>query len=235
MRCGTTQPTATGCEVHNVQVQTPQMDPNSFSFHQESVTIRYITFSVGVFSISLICVTEGWFSVTPERIAEHIALRVEQSFADSQLVIDAFCGVGGNAIQFALTGKRGKNAKYFLLSWFLIPTVKTFIDFYIVIMKMLHLSIASGWMNEWMNGTPQHSILFRRVSLISCWCYDSTWYINTAQNWTLHSLSTIHLLNHEMCITLILNVLNLNQGRPFINRSLDLLFHGFSIKYNILC
>ncbi|XP_028987297.1 trimethylguanosine synthase isoform X2 [Betta splendens] len=49
---------------------------------------------------------EGWFSVTPERIAEHIAHRVERSFADSQLVIDAFCGVGGNAIQFALTGKR---------------------------------------------------------------------------------------------------------------------------------
>lgn len=54
------------------------------------------------------CVSEGWFSVTPERIAEHIALRVEHSFFDSQLVIDAFCGVGGNAIQFALTGKRGK-------------------------------------------------------------------------------------------------------------------------------
>ncbi|XP_035490132.2 trimethylguanosine synthase [Scophthalmus maximus] len=49
---------------------------------------------------------EGWFSVTPERIAEHIALRVQHSFCDSQLVIDAFCGVGGNAIQFALTGKR---------------------------------------------------------------------------------------------------------------------------------
>ncbi|XP_042353817.1 trimethylguanosine synthase [Plectropomus leopardus] len=49
---------------------------------------------------------EGWFSVTPERIAEHIALKVEHSFPDSQLVIDAFCGVGGNAIQFALTGKR---------------------------------------------------------------------------------------------------------------------------------
>lgn len=49
---------------------------------------------------------EGWFSVTPERIAEHIALRVEHSLSGSQLVIDAFCGVGGNAIQFALTGKR---------------------------------------------------------------------------------------------------------------------------------
>ncbi|KAK1879371.1 Trimethylguanosine synthase [Dissostichus eleginoides] len=33
---------------------------------------------------------EGWFSVTPERIAEHIALRVEHSFPDSQLIIDAF-------------------------------------------------------------------------------------------------------------------------------------------------
>ncbi|KAK5859393.1 hypothetical protein PBY51_020951 [Eleginops maclovinus] len=49
---------------------------------------------------------EGWFSVTPERIAEHIALRVEHSFPDAQLIIDAFCGVGGNAIQFALAGKR---------------------------------------------------------------------------------------------------------------------------------
>ncbi|KAM3605361.1 uncharacterized protein V6R79_024457 [Siganus canaliculatus] len=49
---------------------------------------------------------EGWFSVTPERIAEHIAIKVQQSFPDSELVIDAFCGVGGNAIQFAVTGKR---------------------------------------------------------------------------------------------------------------------------------
>jgi hypothetical protein len=32
---------------------------------------------------------------------------VKESFVDSHLVIDAFCGVGGNAIQFALSGKRG--------------------------------------------------------------------------------------------------------------------------------
>ncbi|XP_051556273.1 trimethylguanosine synthase-like isoform X1 [Myxocyprinus asiaticus] len=48
---------------------------------------------------------EGWFSVTPEKIAQHIALRVQESFS-TELIIDAFCGVGGNAIQFALTGKR---------------------------------------------------------------------------------------------------------------------------------
>ncbi|XP_042321283.1 trimethylguanosine synthase [Sceloporus undulatus] len=48
---------------------------------------------------------EGWFSVTPEKIAEHIADRVRQSFK-SDIIIDAFCGVGGNAIQFALAAKR---------------------------------------------------------------------------------------------------------------------------------
>ncbi|XP_007937696.2 trimethylguanosine synthase [Orycteropus afer afer] len=48
---------------------------------------------------------EGWFSVTPEKIAEHIAGRVSESF-NCDVVVDAFCGVGGNTIQFALTGKR---------------------------------------------------------------------------------------------------------------------------------
>ncbi|XP_027733186.1 trimethylguanosine synthase-like [Vombatus ursinus] len=48
---------------------------------------------------------EGWFSVTPEKIAEHIAGRVHLSF-NCDIIVDAFCGVGGNAIQFALTGKR---------------------------------------------------------------------------------------------------------------------------------
>ncbi|NXU61589.1 TGS1 synthase, partial [Horornis vulcanius] len=48
---------------------------------------------------------EGWFSVTPEKIAEHIAVRVSQSF-NCDVIVDAFCGVGGNTIQFALTSKR---------------------------------------------------------------------------------------------------------------------------------
>lgn len=41
---------------------------------------------------------EGWFSVTPEKIAEHIAERCQ-----GDVIVDAFCGVGGNAIQFAFT------------------------------------------------------------------------------------------------------------------------------------
>ncbi|XP_021933862.1 uncharacterized protein LOC110836698 isoform X3 [Zootermopsis nevadensis] len=41
---------------------------------------------------------ESWFSVTPERIAEHIAERCR-----CDIVVDAFCGAGGNSIQFAFT------------------------------------------------------------------------------------------------------------------------------------
>ncbi|XP_033738758.1 trimethylguanosine synthase-like [Pecten maximus] len=44
---------------------------------------------------------EGWFSVTPEKIAEHIADRCR-----CDVIVDAFCGAGGNAIQFAFTCER---------------------------------------------------------------------------------------------------------------------------------
>lgn len=43
----------------------------------------------------------GWFSVTPASIADHIAERCR-----SDVVLDAFCGVGGNAIAFARTCER---------------------------------------------------------------------------------------------------------------------------------
>jgi len=43
---------------------------------------------------------EGWYSVTPECIARHIADRVYES-GPNQLVLDGMAGVGGNTIQFA--------------------------------------------------------------------------------------------------------------------------------------
>lgn len=52
---------------------------------------------------------EGWFSVTPEKIAEHIADRCR-----CDVIVDAFCGVGGNTIQFAFTCERGKYMTEFL-------------------------------------------------------------------------------------------------------------------------
>jgi trimethylguanosine synthase len=48
---------------------------------------------------------EGWFSVTPERVALHIAERMVRR--RDAIIVDAFAGVGGNTIQFALRGARG--------------------------------------------------------------------------------------------------------------------------------
>lgn len=43
---------------------------------------------------------ESWYSVTPEKIAKHIARR----FKGKKLVMELFGGAGGNSIQFALQG-----------------------------------------------------------------------------------------------------------------------------------
>jgi trimethylguanosine synthase len=45
---------------------------------------------------------EGWYSVTPEAIATQIAERCR-----CNVILDAFCGVGGNAIAFARTCQHG--------------------------------------------------------------------------------------------------------------------------------
>ncbi|XP_014098438.1 trimethylguanosine synthase [Bactrocera oleae] len=60
---------------------------------------RFSLFSRYDDGIRLDC--ESWFSVTPEKIAAHLAERLS-----CDVVIDAFCGCGGNAIQFARTCKR---------------------------------------------------------------------------------------------------------------------------------
>ncbi|KAK6537679.1 hypothetical protein TWF694_011853 [Orbilia ellipsospora] len=46
---------------------------------------------------------EGFYSVTPESVARKIARHIlPPSLSKPQIIVDAFCGVGGNAIQFAL-------------------------------------------------------------------------------------------------------------------------------------
>lgn len=44
---------------------------------------------------------ESWFSVTPEKVAIYTAMRCQ-----CDIIVDAFCGAGGNTIQFAKTCKR---------------------------------------------------------------------------------------------------------------------------------
>jgi hypothetical protein len=42
----------------------------------------------------------GWYSVTPEELAKYIALAITNK---NSVVVDAFCGSGGNAIQVLFT------------------------------------------------------------------------------------------------------------------------------------
>lgn len=55
---------------------------------------RYALFSL--YDLGIVMDTSAWYSVTPEAIARGVAERCRGRF-----VIDAFCGVGGNSIQFA--------------------------------------------------------------------------------------------------------------------------------------
>ncbi|THU80544.1 hypothetical protein K435DRAFT_972729 [Dendrothele bispora CBS 962.96] len=62
---------------------------------------RYKLFSLYSSAPGCLLDEEGWYSVTPEAVARRIAERCR-----CDTIIDAFCGVGGNAIQFALTCNR---------------------------------------------------------------------------------------------------------------------------------
>ncbi|XP_055938794.1 trimethylguanosine synthase-like isoform X2 [Argiope bruennichi] len=70
-------------------------NPNSKEFKKYWAQ-RYRLFSL--FDDGIRLDKESWFSVTPEKIAYHIAERCA-----CDIIVDAFCGAGGNAIQFAFT------------------------------------------------------------------------------------------------------------------------------------
>jgi len=73
-------------------------------FHNDSELLKYWLQRYRLFSKfdeGIVLDREGWFSVTPEKIARHIAKRCR-----CDVIIDAFCGVGGNTIQFAFTCER---------------------------------------------------------------------------------------------------------------------------------
>ena len=77
-------------------------DPLQKYYHQ-----RYDYFSL--FDEGIQIDEEGWYSVTPEIIADHIAQEAHSialtnktpDTSSNTVILDAFCGVGGNTIQFA--------------------------------------------------------------------------------------------------------------------------------------
>jgi trimethylguanosine synthase len=63
---------------------------------------RYSLFSL--FDKGIMLDEEGWYSATPEVIAWHHAVNIIRAHGPGCIVVDAFGGVGGNAIQLALAG-----------------------------------------------------------------------------------------------------------------------------------
>mmetsp|Transcript_7399 Transcript_7399/g.11024 ORF Transcript_7399/g.11024 Transcript_7399/m.11024 type:complete len:412 (-) Transcript_7399:186-1421(-) len=83
----------------NYYKRTKRVKPKSEDLPEEKANVywaqRHLYF--GRFDLGISLDKESWYSVTPEKIAKRIATRVQR-----RLVFDGFCGVGGNAIQFAL-------------------------------------------------------------------------------------------------------------------------------------
>ncbi|CAB4058826.1 TGS1 [Lepeophtheirus salmonis] len=83
-----------------------QQSPHNTSNKKKKIIKRLTFLNTGINAIDyspnmiweFAWIMNPWFSVTPEKIAKHIAERCR-----SDVIVDAFCGVGGNAIQFALT------------------------------------------------------------------------------------------------------------------------------------
>ncbi|XP_042902406.1 trimethylguanosine synthase isoform X1 [Parasteatoda tepidariorum] len=76
--------------------ETEASNVNNNPAYKKYWSQRYRLFSL--FDEGIKLDEESWFSVTPEKIAAHIAER-----CSCDIIVDAFCGAGGNSIQFAQT------------------------------------------------------------------------------------------------------------------------------------
>lgn len=82
-----------------IEPKKRKVTPKANASLQKYWTQRYRLFSR--FDEGIRLDEESWYSVTPERIAQHIAKRC-LSPPNTSVIIDGFCGAGGNTIQFAL-------------------------------------------------------------------------------------------------------------------------------------
>ena len=58
--------------------------------------VKIIFYSIKIWFFKKTLLYTGWYSVTPEELAKYIALAVTKP---DSVVVDAFCGSGGNVIQ----------------------------------------------------------------------------------------------------------------------------------------
>mmetsp|Transcript_27590 Transcript_27590/g.41746 ORF Transcript_27590/g.41746 Transcript_27590/m.41746 type:complete len:515 (+) Transcript_27590:165-1709(+) len=85
------------CSIMDTSIPNPH-DPNVV--HDKYWAQRRRLFSN--FDMGIQLDAEGWYSVTPETIAMHVSKRLVETYSSDRklIVMDAFCGCGGNAIAF---------------------------------------------------------------------------------------------------------------------------------------
>jgi trimethylguanosine synthase len=88
-------------ERNKVMVESGEKQQEDWNEVEKYWNQRYRLFSM--FDDGVEIDFEGWFSVTPEEISQHIAWRMSclRKPGKPFVLVDAFCGVGGNTIQLA--------------------------------------------------------------------------------------------------------------------------------------
>lgn len=93
---------------HSIQKKKKKKRPQNTripEFMQDDLSMRKYWFKrfslFSLFDRGILLDRESWFSVTPEKVAKQTARRLA-----GDIIVDAFCGCGGNAIQFAKTCNR---------------------------------------------------------------------------------------------------------------------------------
>ena len=111
---------------------------------------------------------ESWFSVTPEAIANHIASH-QVGGSDEHVVLDPFCGCGGNAIAFAMR-----------------PEVKLVVAADI---DMKKLQMAAN--NARIYGVPKDKLVFVNLNVFSILSsYDGGKLVKSTKNGTSSKINT---------------------------------------------
>lgn len=73
-----------------------------YSQHLVLIYIYNICVYIFIYTHMYIVFTESFYSICPELLAYHIAKR-----CSTNVIMDPFCGAGGNVIQLAMTCKKG--------------------------------------------------------------------------------------------------------------------------------
>jgi trimethylguanosine synthase len=81
-------------EENTIKIEKESTSKNQISRLSKYYVKRYRLFYK--FDEGIMLDEESWFSVTPEKLAKHIAQRTACNW-----IVDPFCGAGGNIIQFA--------------------------------------------------------------------------------------------------------------------------------------